>query len=118
MSELKTEANAFRFTLYFVHFLNFLILIGISVFNVKYIESFERGIQIFTSLFLLYRFKYENTVRVNALDNRIIYHSSILILMNMLIVPYLKNEDIIDYLKHLFNFDTYSTQYNVKSYLV
>lgn len=65
-------------TTYIVYFL---ALFGITLVNPLLIDELEKVIQVYVSLFLIYRFNPFNTITYNELDRKIAFSAGIFLLM-------------------------------------
>ena len=67
-----------------LHILYFLILFGITLVEPGYILFFDKIVQLFIVLFLLYKFGYNKTRTISNFDNRVIFYCAFFLLVNLI----------------------------------
>ena len=78
----NTELLTYFITI--LHILYFLILFGITLVEPQYISFFDKMVQLFIVIFLLYRFGFNKTKTITQFDNRVIFYCAFFLLVNLI----------------------------------
>ena len=106
MSELQiVHERLFNIVIFLNYLFYFLIILGLSSSAPKYISTFHFYLQIYISLFLLYRFNPFRKIQFNELDRKVAFSAGVFIITTTAIGKFVAN-----YLKKYINKESINNQ--------